>query len=130
METMTLNELSKGISLTAVRGAHIDFDDMDDWQKESNDWRITLRYKGHSMSFDYWQGKGIKNTPTVEGIMENIVSDASVNDMSFEDFCAEFGYDTDSRKAERTYNACIKQTKALKRLLGSDFDNFVSAERD
>jgi hypothetical protein len=28
---------------------------------------------------------------------------------SFEDFCSELGYDTDSRSAERIYNACKEQ---------------------
>ena len=28
---------------------------------------------------------------------------------SFEDFCSEFGYDTDSRNAEKIYNACKDQ---------------------
>lgn len=129
METTnkTLKELAQGIGITAVRGAHKDWDKMDEWQQKANDWRITLRYKGHSMSFDYWQGQGIKENPKVEGVMENIVSDASVNDMSFEDFCSEFGYDTDSRKAEKTYNQCVKQTKSLKRLLGIDFEKFLTA---
>lgn len=28
---------------------------------------------------------------------------------TFEDFCSEFGYDTDSKKAEKTYNAVVKE---------------------
>ena len=28
---------------------------------------------------------------------------------SFDDFCSEFGYDEDSRKAEKTYNAVCKE---------------------
>ena len=28
---------------------------------------------------------------------------------SFENFCSEFGYDTDSKNAERTYNAVVKE---------------------
>lgn len=30
---------------------------------------------------------------------------------SFEDFCSEFGYDTDSKKAEKTYNAVVDEYK-------------------
>ena len=130
METMTLKELSLGIGMTAVRGAHLDFKKMDDWQQKANDWRITLRYKGHSYSFDYWQGVGIKEDPTIEGVMENLLSDASADQETFEDWCANYGYDTDSRKAEKTYKACVKQTKAVKRLLGKDYEKFLEAERD
>lgn len=37
---------------------------------------------------------------------------------SFEDFCSEFGYDEDSRKAEKTYNAVCKEYEAVDRLFG------------
>ncbi len=32
---------------------------------------------------------------------------------TFEDFCGEFGYDTDSRRAEKTYKAVMKEWKEL-----------------
>lgn len=37
---------------------------------------------------------------------------------SFEDFCNEYGYDKDSRTAERTYKAVCKEYKAVDRLFG------------
>lgn len=37
---------------------------------------------------------------------------------TFENFCYEYGYDTDSRKAERTYKAVCKEYKAVVRLFG------------
>ena len=37
---------------------------------------------------------------------------------SFEDFCSEFGYDEDSRTAERTYKAVCKEYEAVERLFG------------
>lgn len=35
---------------------------------------------------------------------------------TFEDFCSEFGYNEDSRNAERTYKAVCKEYKAVDRL--------------
>jgi hypothetical protein len=35
---------------------------------------------------------------------------------TFEDFCSEFGYDTDSRNAERTYKAVCKEFAGVDRL--------------
>ena len=32
---------------------------------------------------------------------------------TFEDFCGEYGYDTDSRKAEKTYNAVKSEYQFL-----------------
>ena len=40
---------------------------------------------------------------------------------TFADFCADYGYDEDSRKAEATFNACRDQWAALVRL-GGDLD--------
>lgn len=39
---------------------------------------------------------------------------------SFEDFCNEFGYDTDSRKALKTYKAVVKEYNAMSRLFTSE----------
>lgn len=37
---------------------------------------------------------------------------------TFENFCMEFGYDTDSRRAERIYKSVVREYKAVKRLFG------------
>ena len=37
---------------------------------------------------------------------------------TFENFCWEYGYDEDSRKAERIYNGVVKEWKAVERLFG------------
>lgn len=39
---------------------------------------------------------------------------------TFEDFCANYGYDNDSRKAEKIYKAVLKEWKNLNRLFTSD----------
>ena len=63
--------------------------------------------------------------PTVEQVLDCLVLDASCweSNRTFEDFCAELGYDTDSRKAERVYQACgecYKQLQEWLRPLGRD----------
>lgn len=59
--------------------------------------------------------------PDIASVFDSLVLDASCyeNARNFEEFCAEFGYDTDSRKAEAMYNACGQNAKDLARLLGS-----------
>ena len=37
---------------------------------------------------------------------------------SFEDFCANYGYDEDSRSAYKTYLACCREYEAVERLFG------------
>lgn len=38
----------------------------------------------------------------------------------FEDWAAEYGFDTDSRKAEKLYKACLDVSEKLKRFLGDE----------
>lgn len=39
---------------------------------------------------------------------------------TFKDFCAEFGYNEDSRKAEKTYNAVVEEYNNLKMLYSDE----------
>lgn len=39
---------------------------------------------------------------------------------TFEDFCGEFGYDTDSRRAEKTYNAVMDEYRQVAMLFDED----------
>lgn len=39
---------------------------------------------------------------------------------TFEDFCSDYGYDTDSRKAENTYNAVQEEYMNISRLFSED----------
>lgn len=50
----------------------------------------------------------IPNKPTLTDVLYSLVSDAQTVSYSagFEDWCADLGYDDDSRSAEKTYRAC------------------------
>lgn len=69
--------------------------------------------------------------PDLKNVLYCLWSDAqSVSDgQSFEDWCADFGYDTDSRKAHKAYKACLKTYQALKRL-GFDFEELAEFFQD
>jgi hypothetical protein len=71
------------------------------------------------------QGSAHKKSPTLAEVLDCLASDASGvdNARSFEDWASEYGYDLDSRKAERTYQICKKQAQDLKALLGQDAYN-------
>jgi hypothetical protein len=46
---------------------------------------------------------------------------------TFEDFCNEYGYDTDSRKAEQIYHALSKQSKELQKIFTeTEIESFPS----
>ncbi len=97
----------------------------DDDKQPMNGYRVTLRYQGRRMTVPFWTGIGWTHEPSAADVLDCLASDAGSAQLSFEDWCEELGYDSDSRKAERTYNATLKQTEALRRLMGDDFDALV-----
>lgn len=59
--------------------------------------------------------------PDLRDVLYSLASDASVLDCSgFEDWASDLGYDTDSRKAEAIYRACLEIALKLRNTLGED----------
>lgn len=57
--------------------------------------------------------------PSAADVLYTLVSDAGALDHpTFEDWAAELGYDTDSRKAEATYRACLEIGLKLRAAVG------------
>lgn len=63
-----------------------------------------------------------KLTPTLRDVVHSLLLDgeASFSGESFEDWCSTFGYDTDSRKAEETWRACVKTGSDMRKALSMD----------
>lgn len=125
----SLKSMCRAVSCESVHGAKMDWEEQDEWQQNAHGFSVTLKYQGRRYTFDFWQGSAITADPTAEGCLECLLSDAASGDSTFEDFCAELGYDQDSRKAERVWKACKQTRSRLERLLGADFDSFMEAER-
>lgn len=51
--------------------------------------------------------------PHAADVLYSLVLDSSACDQSFDHWCDEFGYDTDSRKALETYLACQENSNKL-----------------
>lgn len=85
-------------------------------------WRCTLTRVGHPRTYSVYfsMGSGFKERePSAVDVLDSLASDAAgVEGASFEDWCANYGYDTDNRKAEKTFNVCRKQAYALRAFLG------------
>jgi len=73
------------------------------------------------MTVPFSMGDGYNGAkPTVDTVLDCLASDASGADETFEYWCGNFGYDTDSRRAEKTYKAVQRQTAKLRAFLGED----------
>ena len=80
-----------------------------------NDGKLAIRRK-----FDWYDSYQNFKTGKVEMTEENmkyafrsVIEDAIGGTMKFEDFCSEYGYDKDSRRAERIHNECKAQLKKV-----------------
>jgi hypothetical protein len=76
------------------------------------------KWGGVSADIDWRQGTGIKTKPVPVEVLASACRDyADAAAESFDSWAASFGYDTDSRKAERIYATCLELGVKLKRIL-------------
>ena len=84
-----------------------------------NIYRVTITNRGQQTSFKF--GDSIANTQegkelddySVLACVKGDYYNTKENYPTFQDFASEFGYDIDSRQAERVYKKCLKQARKL-----------------
>lgn len=100
----------------------------DEWKHKANKWQVKLVYFDKEYVTDFYMGPELVNKmgrpkkPTIKDVLYSIIMD-DVSNMNFNNFCDEFGYDNDSIKALKIYEACQKETEAY-------YDMFDSEERE
>ncbi|CEF89634.1 hypothetical protein [Pseudomonas phage vB_PaeM_PAO1_Ab17] len=68
-----------------------------------------------------WEKRYLKPVaPKAACILSNLILDCDVGGHTFEEFCCDLGYDTDSRKALDTYMACQETTSKLRRFFSQE----------
>lgn len=90
-------------------------------------WLCLIAVRGETRENYMWpvyfsMGFGLKGAPELAQVLECLASDAAgyENARDFEDWAETYGYDTDSRKAEQTYNTIWEQITAMQDYLGTD----------
>jgi len=121
-DTVSIEEFVKAnrITLTSEYADHNPH--MDDSQNMDN-YKCMLRRGNARMTLYFSKGIGHHGTePTAKEILDCLASDAAgiENSRSCDEWCLEYGYNTDSRKAEKTFKACEHLTKRLRTFLGED----------
>ena len=100
---------------------------MDNGGVQMNHYKVTLfaRVNGKRRQYTlfYSMGIGLRGDPEAADVLDCLASDASgvENARDFADWAYDLGYEMkDLNKARRTYEACQRESAALKRLLGAD----------
>ena len=98
---------------------------------DGNHYKCTLKYGKRQFTTYFSMGSAHCKDPTAEDLLDCLASDASGYDncRGFEDWCSDYGYDTDSRKAEKTFNTIGAQTAKLRKFLSDKFDELLNSER-
>lgn len=91
-------------------------------------WTVTLYLGERAMVMPYIMGAGHREPPQCDNVLVNLCSDAQGydNTRDFADWCGEYGLDTDSRKAHSLYRTLGENAKALRHLLGKDYEAIVA----
>ena len=82
---------------------------------------VTLTRDGRSMKLNFGQSLAEGSNPPSE--YDVLATITKYDPGSFEYFCSEYGYDTDSRKAEQTYKAVLKEWRDVDRVFGDCLDD-------
>ena len=91
---------------------------------------MTLRYSGRSLTVPFYFGMGHdgKVPPEAHVVLWCLLTDANGAEQGFEGWCADYGYDTDSRKAYALWEGCAATAPKLRKLLGRDVFRALLAE--
>ena len=93
------------------------------WEGEWHQWKVRLTYKAYQIDVDFYTGIMRTDEPTVQDVVYSLVADDMTiqSGSTFEDWCFELGYNTDSISDRATYDLCIKNSQNVRRLYGDDF---------
>ena len=100
----------------------------DDWNGQLCDqWRVSFTDKidNRRMSTSFFTGIGSRKDgkpekPKAASVLHSLLMDTYAIDSSFEDWCSDYGYDTDSIKALKTYKACRSIGERMVRVFSTD----------
>jgi hypothetical protein len=83
-------------------------------------YKCTIKRPGKQITLYYSMGIALCREPGLADVLETLAMDASgiEHGPDFEEWAQEYGYDADSRSAERIYRAVERQYQQVKRFLG------------
>lgn len=98
------------------------------WGRGAHPYKVTLSFGRRRLTTPFFMGAARTSEPTAADVLSCLVSDVHSGEQSFEDFCSDLGYDTDSRRAEKTWKTCAAMAPRVRKFLGDHFDAIARAE--
>lgn len=99
------------------------------WQSTATGYKVKLTFEGRSMTVDFWCGS-LCAKPTAFDVMYCLVSDASYCAGTYEEWAESLGDYVNSHEAEKTYKACIAQTKRFKKFMLDSFEDVIYLDEE
>ena len=116
---ITKENILNNIKLEKVKTWNSNEDCKDEWKRTATKYNCKITYQNQFCTFNYWMGSAHTKAPNKKDVLYSFIMD-DVSYMDFEEFCSNFGYDTDSIKALKTFEACQKQTDNFYRLFNEN----------
>lgn len=119
----TIHDFIKQHKITATADYADRNPNMADDGTKMDHWRVVLRRPGAKMTTYFSMGVAHNGKePEAADVLNCLALDSAGienNKHDFDEWCSEYGYDTDSRKAHKTFKTCERQAERLFRFLGS-----------
>lgn len=90
------------------------------WDKNQQRYVFKLQLLRGRKSYTFEFGQSISKGSEEPNLYDVLTCLQKYDVGTFEDFCGDFGYDLDSRTAEKTYKAVVKEFEAMERLFSSE----------
>ncbi len=91
----------------------------DGWDHFAWTMGVTSQHTAEVYEFPYMAGTAHKGKPTLIDMIGALLSDAGCATGSFQDFCADLGYDDDSVKVRNLFDQILVNNGRLLRLFGA-----------
>ena len=93
--------------------------DKKDWNQKVNSYKVTLQYNNVKHTYNFFQGLGIKENPSIESVLHSLLLDVNSTCYNYDDFINEFGYE-DNKQSKSIYKACLKTSEKLDKMFNSN----------
>lgn len=96
-----------------------DFNTLSKWQRSANQYTVTISRGEVSQEFHYFKGQALNDEPTLDEVLECLVSDWQTLEGSsdFADWADNMGLNSDSIKDRKIYDEVVNQSARLLTLI-------------